>query len=163
MALPPVSSTAPEVIQSPEADTSAPPPPPITICFRKKCSGGPLIDAMQLPLSVEDVSPIILAKKLVNQLLNASHKSETILARLGALRGEEMVITHGGSTYTIKLPQLSKASDLENAITVLCQTVGCCHNLFGKYNFYYQHNKLINDIVKILAVKAFLLLTLMFV
>lgn len=133
MALPPVSSTAPEIVQSPEADTSAPPPPPINIRFRKKCSGGPLIDSTLLPSSVEDISPTILAKKLVNQLLNVSHKSDTILARLGALRGDEMVITHGGNTFTIKLPQLSKASDLENTIHILSQTLGCCHNLIGKF------------------------------
>lgn len=132
MALPPVSSTAPDIIQSPEADTSAPPPPPISIFFRKNCSGGPLIDSTQLPNAVEDISPILLAKKLVNQILNSSHKSETILARLGALRGEEMVITHNGSTFTIKLPQLSKASDLENVFNVLSQTLGCCHYMFGK-------------------------------
>lgn len=145
VALPPVSSTAPEVVQSPEADTSAPPPPPIIVYFRKNCLGGSLIDSTQLPNSVEDVSPILLAKKLVNQILSASHKSETILARLGALRGEEMVISHSGSTFTIKLPQLSKASDLENVFTVLSQALGCCHNIFGKFylsfNFIHIQNK----------------------
>lgn len=136
MSLPPVSSTAPEVIQSPEADTSAPPPPPIAIYFRKSCSGGPLMDAAQLPTSVEDISPIALAKKLVNQILNTSHKSETILARLGALQGEEMVISYNGGTFTIKLAPLSKASDLENVFHVLSQALGCCHNIFGKiYNY----------------------------
>ncbi|XP_056644274.1 polycomb protein Scm [Diorhabda sublineata] len=126
-----VSSTASEVIQSPEADTSAPPPPPIVIQFRKNCSGGPLIDTTLFPMSVEDSTPSDLAKKLINQVLNASHKSETILARLGALRGEEMVITHEGSTYTIKLPQLVKASDLEGVFHTLEQALGCCRNLFG--------------------------------
>lgn len=97
--------------------------------------GGPLIDSTQLPNSVEDVSPILLVKKLVNQILSASHKSETILARLGALRGEEMVISHNGSTFTIKLPQLSKASDLENVFNTISQVLGCCHNIFGKFCF----------------------------
>ncbi|KAJ8944719.1 hypothetical protein NQ318_007932 [Aromia moschata] len=128
---PTVSSTAPEVVQSPEADTSAPPPPPITIYFRKNCSGGPLIDPSQLPSVIEDTTPTALAKKLVSQILSASHKSETILARLGALRGEEMVITHDGNTYTIKLPLLTKASDLRNVFQIISQALGCCHNIFG--------------------------------
>ncbi|KAJ8927613.1 hypothetical protein NQ314_019891 [Rhamnusium bicolor] len=92
---------------------------------------GPLIDAIQLPSNIEDTTPAALAKKLVNQILIASHKSETILARLGALRGEEMVITHDGNTYTIKLPQLAKASDLGNVFQIVSQVLGCCHNLFG--------------------------------
>lgn len=74
----------------------------------------------------------MLAKKLINQILLASHKSETILARLGALRGEEMVITHDGNTYTIKLPQLGKAGDLTNVFQIVSQALGCCHNIFGK-------------------------------
>lgn len=131
-----VSSTAAEIVQSPEADTSAPPPPPIVIYFRKSCTGGPLIDSTLLASSVEDSSPADLAKKLVNQILSASHKSEKILARLGTLSGEEMVITHEGNTYTIKLPQLVKASDLEEVFHILAQALGCCRNLFSKSTFY---------------------------
>ncbi|KAG5891166.1 hypothetical protein JTB14_000554 [Gonioctena quinquepunctata] len=126
-----VSSTAAEVIQSPEADTSAPPPPPITVHFRKGCLGGPLVDSSQLAASIEDTAPEILAKKLVGQILNASHKSEKILARLGALSGEEMVISHNGNTFTIKLPQLLKAGDMEGVFQALAQALGCCQNIFA--------------------------------
>lgn len=154
VASPPVSSTAPEIIQSPEADTSAPPPPPITIHLRKNCKGGPLIDATQLPTTVDDVTPGILAKKLVNQILTASHKAETILARLGALCGEEMVITHGGNTFTIKLPTLSKASDLENVFSTLSQTLGCCHNMFGKFLI------MVKDVFSFVVLKIFIVLSL---
>lgn len=118
------------VAESPEADTSAPPPPPIVLHFRKSCSGGPLIDTTQFPDTIDDTTPSTVAKKLVNELLNASHKPEKILARLGALHGDEMVITHGGNTFTIKLPQLRKASDLENLFPILSAAIGCCQNLF---------------------------------
>lgn len=121
------------MIQSPEADTSAPPPPPVNLYLRKTCSGGPLIDVAQLPTSLEDVSLVALTKKLIYHILNASHKAETILSRLGALRGEEMVITHDGNTFTIKLPQLSKPNDMENVFGVLAQAVGCCQNIFGEF------------------------------
>lgn len=117
-------------IQSPEADTSAPPPPPITVYVYKTCTGGPLVDVTQLPATIEDPSPVELAKKIVLELLSASSKPETMLARLGALRGEEMVITHDGNTYTIKLPALQKASDLENTFSALAASLGCCQQLF---------------------------------
>lgn len=120
-------------VQSPEADTSAPPPPPITIYLYKTCSGGPLVDTSQLPASVEDTSPTAVTKRLVMELLAASSKSETVLARLGSLRGEEMVISHGGTTYTIKLPQLLKTSDLDRVFGALATALGCCHQLFSKY------------------------------
>ncbi|XP_063906464.1 polycomb protein Scm [Zophobas morio] len=125
---PPITST---VAEAPEADTSAPPPPPITIQIRKSCSGGPLIDSTQLPPTIEETTPKSLAKSLISKILSASHKSETILARLGALRGEEMVITHMGTTYTIKLPQLAKSADLENVFTALASALECCHNMFS--------------------------------
>lgn len=121
-------------VQSPEADTSVPPPPPVTIHIYKTCSGGPLITASILPPSVEDTSAVAVTKKLIAEILNASSKSETILARLSALRGEEMVITHGGTSYTIKLPQILKISDLEKVFSALATALGCCNNLFCKYN-----------------------------
>lgn len=119
-------------IQSPEADTSAPPPPPIVIYFYKTCSGGPLVNTHQLPASVEDTSPVAVTKKLVIELLSASSKPETLLARLGSLRGEEMVVSYGGTTYTIKLPQITKTSDLDRVFGALATAVGCCHQLFSK-------------------------------
>lgn len=74
----------------------------------------------------------MVAKKAVSEILGASSKPETVLARLGALRGEEMVISHGGTTYTIKLPALVKTSDLENVFSALSSSLGCCQNLFSK-------------------------------
>ncbi|XP_068911715.1 polycomb protein Scm [Tenebrio molitor] len=127
MAPVPISST---VAESPEADTSAPPPPPIAVHVKKSCAGGPLVDSLQLPSAIEEATPKALAKSLVGKILSASHKSETILARLGALRGEEMVITHLGTTYTIKLPQLTKSADLDSVFAALASALGCCHNLF---------------------------------
>ncbi|KAF2885257.1 hypothetical protein ILUMI_20923 [Ignelater luminosus] len=118
-------------VQSPEADTSAPPPPPITVYMHKACLGGPLIDTIQLPSSVEDTTPTAVAKKLVTALLAASSKAETILARLGALRGDEIAISHGGSTYTIKLSTLQKASDLEHVFADISTSLGCCQQLFS--------------------------------
>ncbi|KAI4458642.1 polycomb group protein [Holotrichia oblita] len=125
-----ISSNIPDV-QSPEADTSAPPPPPVTVHFHKTCQGGPLFDTTQLPSSVEDISSVMVAKKVVSEILGASSKPETVLARLGALRGEEMVISHGGTTYTIKLPALVKTSDLEYVFSALSSSLGCCQNLFS--------------------------------
>ncbi|KAK9884732.1 hypothetical protein WA026_007577 [Henosepilachna vigintioctopunctata] len=116
--------------ESLEADTSAPPPPPIVIHIRKTCSGGPLIDTTQLPDTVEDAMPVSLIKKLIGKLLDSSHKFETILARLGAMQGEEMAITHNGSTYTIKLPTLTKPGEVETVFNLLSNTLGCCQNLF---------------------------------
>lgn len=124
-----VSSTE---VQSPEADTSVPPPPPISIYLYKSCSGGPFLNTASLPLSVEDTSVFAVTKKLINEILSASSKSETVLARLSALRGEEMVISHGGTTYTIKLPQILKTSDLERVFSALTTTLGCCPHLFSK-------------------------------
>lgn len=121
-------------VQSPEADTSAPPPPPINIYVHKTCLGGPLIDVTQLSASVEDTTPIAVAKKLVSDILLASGKAETVLTRLGALRGEEVAISHGGTTYTIKLPTLNKASDLDNLFSSLATSLGCCQQLFSMYN-----------------------------
>ncbi|XP_022905806.1 polycomb protein Scm [Onthophagus taurus] len=118
-------------VQSPEADTSAPPPPPIVVHLYKTCLGGPLFDATLLKPSVEDQSPVGVAKKLIAEIMRTSHKAETILARLGALRGDEMVITHEGSTYTIKLPVLTGKSDLENVFEALSTSLGCCSNLFA--------------------------------
>jgi polycomb protein SCMH1 len=129
MAPVPISST---VAESPEADTSAPPPPPIAVHVKKSCAGGPLVDSLQLPSAIEEATPKALAKSLVGKILSASHKSETILARLGALRGEEMVITHLGTTYTIKLPQMTKSADLDSVFAALASALGCCHNLFCK-------------------------------
>lgn len=86
-----------------------------------------------MPSCVEDTSAVAVTKKLINEILNASSKPETVLARLSALRGEEMVISHGGTTYTIKLPQIMKTSDLEKVFSALATTVGCCHQLFSKY------------------------------
>ncbi|XP_030748827.1 polycomb protein Scm [Sitophilus oryzae] len=128
---PPVSSSVPDVVQAPEADTSAPSAPSTPIYFRKKCSGGPLIDTAQLATTIEDSSPIGLAKKLVGQLLDSSNKSEKILARLSALNGEEVVLSHEGTTYTIKLPQLNAVSDFENVFQAVSQALGCCQHLFG--------------------------------
>lgn len=48
-----------------EADTSAPPPPPINIYFNKSCLGGHLVDSARLPASCEDTSASGLAKKLI--------------------------------------------------------------------------------------------------
>lgn len=128
-------------VQSPEADTSVPPPPPILIYFNKSCLGGSFIDVEQLPQLVEDTSPIIVAKKLISELLETSHKPETILSRLGSLRGEEMVISHNGNAYTIKLPAIQKASDLENVITSLASSLGMCPRLCSKLeNYYYCQN-----------------------
>ncbi|XP_018328250.1 polycomb protein Scm-like isoform X2 [Agrilus planipennis] len=118
-------------VQSPEADTSAPPPPPIVVHLRKSCMGGPLIDSSLLPLIIEDTSPVDLAKKLVVELLGASNKPDVVLARLGSLQGEEMVVTHEGTSYTIKLPGLQKASDLEGVFTALVTSLGCCSQLFA--------------------------------
>lgn len=126
----PISSTT-EV--PPEADTSAPPPPPIVVSVREGCSGGSLVDTGQLPASLEDANVAVLVKRLVKKVLGASHKSETVLARLGALTGEEMVITYGGATYTIKLPQFGKVEDLEVVFTALASALGCCPNLFCEY------------------------------
>lgn len=92
-----------------------------------------MIDVNHLPSAIDDTTPSAVAKKLVNQILLSSHKSETILARLGALRGEETVITHDGNTYTIKLPQLAKAADLSNVFQTVAQALGCCQNLFGEF------------------------------
>lgn len=127
------STVSSSEVQSPEADTSVPPPPPITIHIYKSCSGGPLITASSLPSSVEETSVVALTKKLITEILSASSKSETVLARLSALRGEEMVISHGGTTYTIKLPQILKTSDLEKVFTALATALGCCPHLFSKY------------------------------
>lgn len=121
-------------VQSPEADTSVPPPPPIIIHIYKSCSGGPLFSAALLPSSVEDVSAVAVTKKLITEILSASTKPETVLARLSALRGEEMVISHGGTTYTIKLPQILKNSDLEKVFSALATAIGCCPHLFSKLN-----------------------------
>ncbi|KAB0802043.1 hypothetical protein PPYR_04229 [Photinus pyralis] len=117
-------------IQSPEADTSAPLPPPITVYVYKTCTGGPLVDVAQLSTNLEDSSPLELAKKIVLELLASSSKAETMLARLGALRGDETVITHNGNSYTIKLPIPQKASDLENVFASLSASLGCCQQLF---------------------------------
>lgn len=127
-------------IQSPEADTSAPPPPPITVYMHKTCLGGPLIDTAQLPSSVEDTTPTAVAKKVVTALLAASNKAETILARLGALRGDEIAISHGGSTYTIKLSSLQKASDLEQVFADISASLGCCQQLFSKLTYIILHS-----------------------
>lgn len=128
--IPPISSTLSEV-QSPEADTSAPLPPPITIYFKNDCIGGALLDTGLLPVSVEDATPITLTKSFINKILSASHKPEAVLARLGALRGDEMAITYLGTTYTIKLPQVLKPLDLESVFQAVVSTLGCCHNLFS--------------------------------
>lgn len=128
---PPVNNVE---IQSPEADTSAPPPPPIVIHVYKTCQSGTLFDAAELPSTIEDISVTALAKKLVTEILRASSKTETILARLGALRGDEMVISHGGSTYTIKLPTLHKTNDLETVFTTISSSLGCCQHMFSKYS-----------------------------
>ena len=122
-------------VQSPEADTSAPPPPPIVIHMYKSCQGGPLINVTQLPATIEDISPAGVVKKLISELLSSSNKAETVLARLGTLRGEEVVISHDGITYTIKLPSLMKTEDLENAFIVLASSLGCCQNLFSKLSW----------------------------
>lgn len=116
--------------ESLEADTSAPPPPPIVIHIRKSCMGGPLIDTNQLPNTIEETIPVALVKKLIGKLLEASHKFETILARLGALQGEEMAISHSGSTYTIKLPSVAQPGSVEAVFSLLANTLGCCQNLF---------------------------------
>lgn len=118
--------------ESLEADTSAPPPPPIVIHIRKSCLGGPLIDTNLLPNTIEETIPIALVKKLIGKLLESSHKFETILARLGALQGEEMAISHSGSTYTIKLPTVPKLGSIEVVFSLLATALGCCQNLFSK-------------------------------
>lgn len=127
------STVSSSEIQSPEADTSVPTPPPITIHLYKSCSGGPYINTTLLATSVEDTSPVVVTKKLIMELLNACSKPETLLARLSALRGEEMVISYGGTTYTIKLPQILKSGDLERVFSALATIVGCCHLLFSEY------------------------------
>lgn len=92
-----------------------------------------MVNTALMASSVEDTSPVAVTKKLIIEILNASSKPETVLARLSALRGEEMVISHGGTTYTIKLPQILKTSDIERVFSALATTVGCCHHLFSKY------------------------------
>lgn len=119
-------------MQSPEADTSAPPPPPTVVHFYKTCLGGPLIDTEHLPASVLAASPAEVAKKLIGELLLSSSKPETILARLGTLAGEETVISYRENAFTIKLPTLQKASDLDNLFSVLATSLGCCQRLFSK-------------------------------
>ncbi|CAH1982509.1 unnamed protein product [Acanthoscelides obtectus] len=117
-----------------EADTSAPPPPPVTVRFRRQCAlaAFALLDPTRVPeQGVEDSQPRQLAKKVVQAVLAASRKPDTVLARLGTIRGEESAITHDGNTYTIKLPQLVKASDLLQLFQILAQTLGCCQNMFG--------------------------------
>lgn len=56
------------------------------------------------------------------------------------------MITHMGTTYTIKLPQLAKSADLENVFTALASALECCHNMFcnklffrheSSYNFFF--------------------------
>lgn len=42
-----------------------------------------------------------------------------------------MVISHGGSTYTIKLPTLQKNSDLDTVFSTLSSSLGCCQYLFS--------------------------------
>ncbi|XP_060524773.1 polycomb protein Scm [Cylas formicarius] len=128
---PPVSSSAPDIVQSPEADTSAPSPPPTVIYINKTCSGGNLFDTSQLPRVIEDVSLTTLIKKLIIHLLGISNKSEKILARLGALQGDEMVISHEGNTFTIKLPHFGSVGDLNGVFQTLSQALGCCSNLFS--------------------------------
>lgn len=120
-------------IQSPEADTSAPSPPPVVIYIYKSCQSGSLFETSTLPSSIEDTSLLNLAKKLVLEILKASSKTETILARLGALTGEEIVISHAGSTYTIKLPTLLKTSDVETMIMEISSSLRCCQQLFSKF------------------------------
>lgn len=132
------STTSNIEVQSPEADTSAPPPPPISIYTYKSCQSGPLIDASQLPSIIEDTVPVDLAKKFICELLKASNKAETILARLSTLRGEDMVISHGGNSYTIKLPSVTKSGDLENVFSALAQCLGFCQNLFSRLNLIYR-------------------------
>lgn len=118
-------------MQSPEADTSAPSPPPISIYTHKNCLGGPYIDVTQLSSTIEDTSLVAVTKKLISDILGASNKPETILARLGNLRGEEMSITHNDNTFTIKLPVLVKNADLTNVFNTLGTTLGCCQHLFS--------------------------------
>ncbi|CAG9865136.1 unnamed protein product [Phyllotreta striolata] len=128
------STAADNQIQSPEADTSAPPPPPVAVYVRKGCAGGALVDATLLPASVEEATLPDLAKQLIDGILRASHKSEKILARLGVgapSGGEETAITHEGTTYTVKLPRLTKIGDLDGLFRQLTQTLGCCQNLFS--------------------------------
>ncbi|CAH0552455.1 unnamed protein product [Brassicogethes aeneus] len=126
----PVSTVSPEV-QSPEADTSVPSPPPIVIYFRRSCLGGPFIDVKSLPVSIEDVIVSDLLKKLVKQLLAVTHKAELILSRLGTGSGEEMAVTHAGSTYNVKLPTALKSTDLDNVFRALATSLACCQNLFA--------------------------------
>lgn len=150
-----------------EADTSAPPPPPITIYFHKNCSGGQLIDSSRLPATCEDTSVSGLAKKFIQvcvrfmnlfmneqlrnelhyckkqngifhqllclqELLAASPKPDTLLSRLGTLRGEEMAITHDGNTYNIKLPTINKPNDFTAVFTAVATAINICPQIFGK-------------------------------
>lgn len=118
-------------VQSPEADTSAPSPPPITIYTHKNCLGGPYIDVAQLPDTIEDTSVTAVIKKLILDILGASSKPETILAKLGNLRGDEMVISYNNNTYTVKLPTFLKNSDLTGVFHILGTSIGCCQHLFS--------------------------------
>nr|XP_023023358.1 polycomb protein Scm [Leptinotarsa decemlineata] len=112
-----VSSITVEVVQSPEADTSATPPPPIAIHFRKSCLGGPLIDSTQLVSSIEDTSPAVLAKKLVSQV-----RCQLFIC-ISTFKSVKLIIKNE--------TKLSKAGDLEGVFQTLSQALGCCQNLFA--------------------------------
>lgn len=67
----------------------------------------------------------------MQELLAASPKADTLLSRLGTLRGEEMPISHDGNTYNIKLPTLNKPSDLNAVFQAVSQAIGVCTQMFG--------------------------------
>lgn len=123
--------TTAEVQLHAEADTSGPPLPPVVLYIHKPCLGGPYIDIAELPVKLEDTSMLALTKKMVSAILKASNKAEVILAKLGALRGEEIAIGYNGTTYTIKLPLVVKASDYEAVFQALSASLGCCAQLFS--------------------------------
>lgn len=117
-------------ILMPEADTSAPPPPPMTIYIRRSCAPGQFLDATRLPSSCEDTSASGVTKRLIQAILSASSKPDNILARLGNLRGEEIAVTHDGVTYNIKLPPVNKSSDFLSVFSVVSGAIGCCPQMF---------------------------------
>lgn len=130
----PLPINSPPQVEIPEADTSVPSvnnsPSLLTIHVRKQCIGGPLIDTRQLPDIIEDMSPLTLIKKLIGKILEASHKSETILSRLGSLQGEDVTLTFENNSYTVRLPSLSKSDSCEIVLNTFAVCLGFCKNLF---------------------------------
>lgn len=131
MAVGPTSTTAlAEVLMPAEADTSAPPPPPVAIHIDRRCAGSALVDTSRMPVTCEDATASGAARKLVQLLLAASPAPDTLLGRLGALRGDELPVSHRGATYNVKLPPLAKAADVGPALAALSTALGLCPNMF---------------------------------